>query len=122
MTSGRVSRTTRTTSEKTSGVAAPLLQSFIKGLGEAVIRRGGEELGCAVIAVSLKQLFRAHQSQRIPKVRRHFVGAALAAIERQQADARAHGTRFIGQRGPVFVVGVGDDHQHAGAGVELMSR
>jgi hypothetical protein len=57
-----------------------------------------------------------------PTVVGHDVLTTLAAIQREQGDASALATGLIGEHAAIFVVGVGDDHHEAGAGVKLAQR
>src|SRR5215469_5273844 len=94
-------------------IVSPLTESLFKRFREAIICHCGEVLRVkAVVAPCLKQFFAPHQTERIPVVRAHHVGAAFAPIKRQQVDTSTETPTLIGKSAAIFVIGMGDDHQH----------
>ena len=98
----------------------PLGDRLGLGLREPIVDHASPVLVDAVIASGSQQLFGSHQSQAVEIVRRHHVGAAFAAIQRQQRHPRALAARFVGQHAAVLIVGVRGDHDQAGARVQLL--
>ena len=65
---------------------------------------------------AFSKLVGADEAQRIVGFAGHGILAAFAAGEGEQRAAHAEAARKISEQGAVFVVGVGDDHHHAGSG------
>ena len=97
----------------------PLLEGLFLGFGEAEVDLGAEELGDAGVAVVGEELLGADQAERIFEVAGHEVLAAFAAGEGEVGDAGAKAARVEGEHAAVLVVGMGDDVEDGGAGVEL---
>ena len=97
----------------------PLGERFGFGFGEAEVDFGAEELVDAGIAVVGEKLLGAEEAEGVFEVAGHGVLAAFAAGQRQVSHAGAEASGVEGQHAAVFVVGVGDDVEEGGAGVEL---
>jgi hypothetical protein len=62
----------------------------------------------------------ADEAEGIEEVRGHFVGAALAAVERKERGANALSAGLVSELAAILVIGMRGDHDEAGAGVELI--
>ncbi len=97
----------------------PLGEGFFPGFGEAEVDDGAEELVGAGVAVFAEELLGANEAEGVVEVGGHEVLAAFAAVEGEHGDAGAEAAGLEGEEAAVFVVGVGDDEHHGGAGAEL---
>ncbi len=77
---------------------------------------------CAVILAGLQEFIGADDSESVIRIGGHRVLAAFATREREQSGTDAKAAREISEQRAVFVVGVGDDHHHAGGGAEALER
>ncbi len=100
-------------------VVGPLGEGFFLGLGEAEVDFGAEELGDAGVAVVGEELLGADEAERVFEVAGDVVLAAFAAGEGEVGDAGAEAAGVEGEHAAVFVVGMRDDVEDGGAGVEL---
>src|SRR5215469_16388209 len=106
-----------------NAIVSPLTESLFESLREAIVCHCGEVLRVeAVVAACLKQFFTPHQTERIPVIRAHHVSAAFASIERQQVDTSTETPTLIGKSAAIFVIRVGDDHQHTSARMKFKQR
>ena len=97
----------------------PLGEGFVDGFREAEVDLGAEELVDGEEAIGGEELAGADKAEGVVEVGGHEVLAAFAAGEAEVGDAGAEAAGLIGEHAAVFVVGVGDDHEEAGAGGEL---
>ena len=86
-------------------LASPLDERFLEPLREAVVDDRGEVLLIdAVVLVGAEQFFGANQPEAVEQLRSDRVVAGLAAIERQQRDARALAAAQHREQSSVLVV------------------
>ena len=102
-----------------NAVVGPLADGFGSGFGESVIDDAGPILIHTVVAAGLEEFHGADEPEGIEEIGRHFVGAALAAIEGEEGGAGAAAARFVCEHAAVLVIRMGGDHDEAGAGVQL---
>ena len=74
----------------------------------------------AEVVAGGEELLGADEAELIPVVGGHDVLSAFAAVEGEQSGVDALVAGFVGEHAGVFVVGVGDDEDEAGAGVEFL--
>ena len=103
-------------------VVGPLGEGFGLGFGEAEVDLGAEHLVDAGVAVVGEELLSAEEAEGVFEVAGHGVLAAFAAGEGEVGDAGAEAAGVEGEHAAVFVVGVGDDVEDGGAGVELAEK
>jgi hypothetical protein len=100
-------------------LVGPFAEGFGLGFAEAEVDFGAEHLGDAGVAVVGEQLLGAEQAEGVFEVAGHGVLAAFAAGEGEVGDAGAEAAGVEGEHAAVLVVGVGDDVEDGGAGLEL---
>jgi len=100
-------------------LVGPLGEGLFLGFGEAEVDFGAEELVDAGVTIGGEQLLGAEEAEGVFEVAGDSVLAAFAAGEREVGDAGAEAAGVEGHHAAVFVVGVGDDVEDGGAGVEL---
>ena len=99
-------------------LVGPLGEGFFLGFGEAEVDFGAEELGDAGVAVGGEELLGADEAEGVFEVGGHGVLAAFAAGKREVGDAGTEAAGVEGEHAAVFVVGVSDDVEDGGSGVE----
>ncbi len=99
-------------------VVGPLGEGFFFSFGEAEVDLGAEHLVDADVAVVGEELLGADEAERVFEVGGDEVLAAFAAGEGEVGDTGAEAAGVEGQHAAVLVVGVGDDVEDGGAGVE----
>ncbi len=72
-----------------------------------------------VIGIGGQQLLAAQQPHGVEIVRGHQVLPGFAAGQREQSHTGSPTARFVGQQPAVFIVGMGGNHEQAGARVQF---
>jgi len=101
-------------------VVAPDLEGFVEGFREAEVGYAGKRLMDPEVVASGKQFLGAEEAELIPVVGGHNILSALSAVEGEEGSVDALVAALVGEHSGVFVVGVGDDEDEAGAGVKLL--
>ena len=101
-------------------VMAPGFERFFEGLGEAEVGYAGEGLVDAEVVTGGEELLGAKEAELIPVVGRHDVLSAFATVEGEESSVDALFAGFVGEHAGVLIVGMGDDENEAGAGVEFL--
>ena len=101
-------------------IVAPLIQGFFFCFGKTVVADACPELLRTIVAIRSEELFRAHEAKGIEVVGGHDVGAALAAVQREQRGAYSLAARFVGEHSAVFVVRMRRDHEQARSRTKLL--
>src|SRR6478672_6368278 len=99
-------------------VMAPFAEGLFLRLGESEIYFSSPHLLCAVILAGFQEFIGADDSESVIRIRGHRVLAAFATRECEQSGTDTKAAREISEQRSVFVVGVGDNHHHAGGGAE----
>ena len=100
---------------------APLVERLFEALRKTVVHDRGEVLAIdAVVPVGDGQFLGADQPEAVEELRPERVVSGLAAIEREQRDARAHATAGERQHAAVLVIGMRRGVHQARRGRQLL--
>ena len=102
------------------GVApAPLVEGFLRSLGETKVGSVREALVDSVVTVSGEEFEGAERAQCVEEAVAHAVLAALATSDGKQDGIDAMAARFQRQHTAIFVIGMRGGVQHARRGAQL---
>ena len=101
-------------------IVTPLLEGFLRRLGEAEIDRAREKLLRPVDSSRGQQLLGADHSQRVPLLGANQILAALAPRQRKISGAHVSPPRQVCQQRRVLIVRMRRDHQRASHNVQAV--
>src|SRR5262245_19561407 len=103
-------------------MAMPFIECLIRSLGKPEISNSGKALVYAIVVISSQQLQSSEHAERVKQFAPGLVLSALAAVQRQQQDARTQSSRLEGQRAAVFVVRMRSGVYHPRRSLQFSER